>query len=87
MGQGFPIPFVEYIAGRGMGLYAPIPKPFLGARQKSLQEEMRDEVRKIFIRRVAEQTLPPIGDPRYATCINDLKKCLYNPYTGQYDIV
>jgi hypothetical protein len=87
-GGGAVIPFVDYIAGRRTGWYPPGPRPSYGTKHginlENLQEKMKEEVRKIYIRRVAEQTLPASGDPRYKLCANDLRRCLYDPNSQDF---
>ena len=65
-GQGVAIPFVEYLVGRTNGSYPPGQRPAYGSRSKaSIREKMEEEAENIFVRRVAEQTFPPPGDPTY----------------------
>jgi hypothetical protein len=84
MGFGFAIPFVEYLVGRRNGWYPPGSRPSFGPKVKSLREEMKEEVRKVFIKRVAEQFLPPSWDPKYRECTKDLKNCFYDSTSQEF---
>jgi hypothetical protein len=84
-GYGTAIPFVEYLAGRRNGWYPPAPRPNFG-QKKSLRQEMKEEVHKVFVRRVAEQCLPPLGDPKYRDCVSNLKNCFYNPNSQNFEL-
>jgi hypothetical protein len=77
VGYGKAIPFVEYLVGRRNGWYPPRPTPSFTRPEKSLSDKMVEEAEKVFARRVAEGSLPPVGDPRYNDQINLLKSRLY----------
>ena len=65
-GKGISIPFIEYLVGRRNGLYPPGQRPTYGASTKaSIQERMEEEAENVLVRRVAEVSLPPSGDPSY----------------------
>ena len=73
-GQGIAIPFIEYLVGRRNGLYPPGQRPTYGASTKaSLQEKMEEEAENVFVRRVAEESFPPSGDPSYSETAKMLK--------------
>jgi hypothetical protein len=73
-GQRIAIPFIEYLVARRNGLYPPGQRPAYGASTKaSLQEKMEEEAENVFVRRVAEESFPPSGDPSYGETAKMLK--------------
>jgi hypothetical protein len=77
-GRGMVIPFIEYLVGRRIGWYPPQLPPNYGSKEKTLQDRMKKEAENIYVRRVAEQCIPPSGDPGYADSIKMLRLYLAN---------